>query len=375
MIGITKMISLTVILCLCIVPLDIQPAPAPVPVGAPLVVEVIDEMTHTRIPDATVAVWYDNTKYFVGYCVKTDNDLLATEWAFYCDDELVLIAWHEDYYLGSIEYTVPSDAPYEDKGYFMASIELFRKSMNMTAGMDEFPIDVPFDTETNLMISVTLSKEDTVFGMPYDWIDFDTGDEYSKGVIILSSDRILVMPHTYEWQTVNRFYYAFEIGGLYGGNSVIQIPVILFQNCEIGISIVDTVKLEKIYTSYELDGDTFIYVSDVTLSYRHYISTFSYVNETLNCVGDMQVEYGYQPTYVYPAGYIPLEDLCIVWEIPDNNGRRSWWLDIDLGVYAIIICVAGIISFIYIVHRKYLVCNKRKQITKRELKDDQRTKI
>jgi len=343
MISMTKMLSWAIIVYLCIIPLDIQLPVEQMPMGGHVVVEVVDAMTWARIPNATVAVYAD-AMYFMEYCVRTDGDLLVTEWAYYCDDELLLVAWHEDYYLNSHQYTVPY-MPYDDKGYVMAFIKLFRKSTNTTAdAMGGFPIDVPFGVESNLMLCCTLHEENTVFGMAHNWVNPDTDYEHSEGVVIVSSSRMIGMiaaPYDYAWQSSTRFYYAFEIGRLYNdanaeddGTLALQIPITLFQDCEIGVSVVDTVRL-----------------TEVGLFYYHNVNTFVYANETLNRTGDMQVEYGYQPSYVYPAGYIAIDDLRIVWEIPENTGSRPWRPDFDsvdwYGVAVAAVCAAIIIYVAY----------------------------
>lgn len=339
MTGITKTISLTIILCLCIIPLDLQWAPRPMPVGAHVVVVVIDEFTHARIPDATVEVWYKNTRYFAGYCARTNESMLVTEWTHDCGDELVFVAWHEDYYLNGIEYTVPYfNDPYDiEKNYFTAFIGLFRKSTNTTARpLGEFPIDVPLGVEFNMMLSCTLQQEDTVFGMAYKWLNINTGYVHSEGMVIVSSNRILETFCDYEWESSTRFYYAFEIGRCYNdanadddGTFALQIPITMVQDCELGVSVVDSVR-----------------IAEVGLFYHHSASTFVYVNESLDCVGDVQVEYGYQPSYVYPAGFISLDDLRIVWEIPENTGSRPW-PDMDLAdLYIVVVCAVCAIIII-----------------------------
>jgi len=352
------MLSWAIVLCLCLIPLDLQLSPEPIPIGAQIVVEVVDAATYIKIPNATVEV-YENENYFSGDCVRTDNDMLVTRWAYYWYDELLLVAWHEDYYLSAIRYTVPIYDITTTVEYFVARIELFKKAVNVTAGIDDsmgkFPINISFDIETDLLISVLVPEEDAVFGTAYNWVDLDTDYEYSEGVVIVSSNRILEMWHDYEWQTVSRFYYAFEIGRLYGGRTVIQIPITLFQDCEIGVSVVDTVRLAKILTTHQLDDNTFISILEEELFYHHNISTFVYVNETLNRIGDVQVEYGYQPSYVYPFGYISLDDLRIIWDIPDSTGGELWSdFDIDLVDLCIIVVYAvGVVSFIYVVRWMY----------------------
>lgn len=365
MIRVTRMISWAIVLCLCLIPLDLQFSPEPVPIGAQIVVEVVDEATHTRIPNATVEV-YEDEDCFSGDCVRTDNDMLMTRYAYYWGDELLLVAWHEDYYLSAIRYTVPVYDMTTTVEYFVARIELFKKAINVTAGIDdsmgEFPINISFDVETNLLISVVVPEEDAVFGMAYNWVDLDTDYEYSKGVVIVSSNRILEIPHKYEWQTVNRFYYASEIGRLYAGDgSVIRIPITLFQDCEIGVSVVDTVRLAKILTTHQIDDNTFISILETELFYYHNVSTFVYVNEILNHIGDVQVEYGYQPTYVYPFGYISLDDLRIIWDIPDDTGGELWPdFDIDLVDLCIIVVYAvGVASLIYVARWIYLTWEDR----------------
>lgn len=360
-----RIITLAVILCLCIIPLDIQLPVEPMPVGGHVVVEVVDAMTWARIPNATVAVYAD-AMYFMEYCVRTDGDLLVTEWAYYCDDELLLVAWHEDYYLNSHQYTVPY-MPYDDKGYVMAFIKLFKKSTNTTADIiGEFPVDVPFGGEINLVLSCTLYEENTVFGMAHNWVNPNTDYEYSEGIAVVSSDRILETVCDYEWESITRFYYGFEIGRLYNdanaeddGTLAIQIPVMMFQDCEIGVSVVDTVKFEKIYMSCELDGNTFIYLSEMTLDYRHDVSTFVYANETLDCVGEVLVEYGYQPSYVCPSGYIAIEDLRIIWDIPENTGSRPWpdfdFDLVDLYIGVVLVACAAIIIYVACWSRKNIV--------------------
>ena len=346
MLGITKAVTLMLVMCLCmIIPLDIQPAPAPEPVRGHIVVEVIDEFTHTRIPNATVEVWYKNTRYFAGYCARTDNDLLVTENVFYWYDELVLVVWHEDYYLRSIHYTVPCvvNDPYgiEMEYVFMTGIRLFRKSTNTTADLlGEFPVVVHIGMEFDLMPTCTLQEENTVFGMAHEWVEIDTEYVYSEGMVIVSSNRIIETFCDYAWKSPTRFYYGLEIGRFYNdvnvdgdGTFVLQIPITMTQDCEMGVSVIDTVR-----------------ITEVGLSYYHNVSTFTYVNGTLDRVGDVQVKYGYQPSYVYPAGYIPLEDLHIIWEVPENT-RNGLWLDADLvDLYIAIVCVAGVVFVIWVVY-------------------------
>lgn len=286
---------------------DIELAPkevgdAPV-MWAGLAILVEDAMSGVLLDNATVMI-FNSDWDFIEYAARSDEHLLVSDLVYSEENVIYLVAWDEDHYMQVFEYIVPV-YPLGDRSYFLTRIKLFKicsdVAVDISSPIGEFPVNM---TEGRIYVQIHLNEPDTRFGNLGIWVNPDTEYEYTEGMVVLATNISLnIIEYTYTWRTLDTIYYAFSFGVLYNdfdveGDdfSLHRISLSLDVNCEIGIMVTDSLRCSP--------NKDYIPQLDTTLTY---------VNGTLNYTGNVRVDYGYQPDYVFPGEYIPLSDLNVEW--------------------------------------------------------------
>jgi len=175
-----------------------------------VIVNVYDGMTNDPLKDVNIDVYGDGDYICTVY--RTDiNGSYITKERFSEGQLLILYVLHNDYYMYTYEYVVPTFSFYGNSPTF--SCVLFKKGTNVTTSLPGIysnhigPADLGF--------RFTLEDGDCMFGAGV--MHDIRRDNLVKGpaLILRSEEPLDILNYDEAWQTLSGFHYLFDISTIY----------------------------------------------------------------------------------------------------------------------------------------------------------------